>query len=192
LSQRAKFHCNRESLGNKYAGDEQNGKFAAFEKPYIGQLAGSQDKKPKILAELNSQLDAKAQTHHRGEPDQRYTPSCRAQRLPRNVPLQTSARPQALQQKWVILQAQLSYHQPFDTDHRPGGVKTKNEIAAVQRRLVEAKAAAGAGGVDTSDGTVQAGPRGDTTVAGSNSSVRASDHADRPGQEVLATANSPE
>jgi hypothetical protein len=144
-SQRSKVHRNSESLGNKHARDEQNGKFAAFEKQYIGQLAGSQDKKLKILAELNSQLDANAQTPHRGEPDQSYTPPCLAQQLPRNAPLQTSTRPQAVQQQSVILQSQLSFHQPLDTNHCPDGVKTKNEIAAAHRQLMEAKAAAGPG-----------------------------------------------
>jgi hypothetical protein len=150
---------NSESLGDKHAGDEQNGKFAAFEKPYIGPLAGSQDKKLKILAEQNSQLDANAQTPHRGEPDQSYTPPCLAQQLPRNAPLPTSTCPQALQQQWVILQSQFRFHPSPSINRGSDGVKTRSEIAAVQRQLMEAKAAAAARGVDTGDGVYEPSSR---------------------------------
>jgi hypothetical protein len=154
-SQKSEFHRNSESFGDKRALDEEDAEFAAFEKHCIGQVAGNQDKKLKILAGLNSQPVVHAQRSSRAAPDKSYTQSWLAQQLPvRNAPSQISTRPQALRQQWAIPQFRLSFHQPL-LSHHPDVVKAKNEIAPVQPQRKEANAAAAAGGADTSERTVQ-------------------------------------
>jgi uncharacterized protein involved in exopolysaccharide biosynthesis len=122
-------------------------------------LPGDQDNNLKILAGLNSQLDSNTQTLNRAAQDKTYTESLLAQQVAAwKASSQTSTSPQTLQQQLMTLQTQLSSLQARYTDDYPDVVKTKNDIAAVQRQLKEANAAVGSAGTDTSDKSGQAEP----------------------------------
>src|SRR5581483_6323921 len=139
--------------------DEQDAKLAAFKKQFLGQLPGDEDNNMKLLAGLNSQLDANTQTLNRAEQDKTYAESLLAQQVAAwKASSQTSTSPQTLQQQLVTLQTQLSSLQARYTDDYPDVVKTKNDITAVQRQLKAANAAAATASTESTDKTGQTEP----------------------------------
>ena len=125
----------------KRALDEQDAKFAAFKKQYIGQLPGDADNNMRMLMALNSQLDASTQTLSRAQQDKSYTESMLAQQLAAWKNSQSTTSPQTLEQQLAVLQAQLMQLQARYTDDYPDVIKTKADIAKVQSKLDEAKQA---------------------------------------------------
>ena len=122
--------------------DELDAKLADFKKRFVGQLPGSEDKNLQMLMGMNSQLDANTQTLNRAQQDKAYTESMLAQQLAAWKSSQTSTNPQTLQQQLATLQAQLISLQAHYTDDYPDVLKTKRDIAEVQRKLDEINAAA--------------------------------------------------
>src|SRR5262249_53598812 len=122
--------------------DQLDAKLAEFKKRYVGQLPGSEDKNLQMLMGMNSQLDANTQTLNRAQQDKAYTESMLAQQLAAWKSSQTSTNPQTLQQQLATLQAQLISLQAHYTDDYPDVLKTKRDIAEVQRKLDEINAAA--------------------------------------------------
>lgn len=122
--------------------DQLDAKLADFKKRYVGQLPGSEDKNLQMLMGMNSQLDANTQTLNRAQQDKAYTESLLAQQLAAWKSSQTSTNPQSLQQQLTTLQAQLISLQAHYTDDYPDVVKTKRDIAEVQKKLDEINAAA--------------------------------------------------
>lgn len=122
--------------------DDQADKVAEFEKKYMGQLPGDADNNLKILMGLNSQLDSNTQTLNRAQQDKSYTESMLAQQLAAWQSSQTSTNPQTLQQQLSTLQTQLLSLQARYTDDYPDVVKTKRDIAEVQKKLDELSKAA--------------------------------------------------
>ena len=55
--------------------DAQDAKLAEFKKQYSGQLPGDEDNNLKVLASLESQLDANTQTINRAQQDKAYVES---------------------------------------------------------------------------------------------------------------------
>ncbi|HEX6803395.1 MAG TPA: Wzz/FepE/Etk N-terminal domain-containing protein [Terriglobales bacterium] len=122
--------------------DDQAAKLANFQKKYMGQLPGDADNNLKILMGMNSQLDANTQTLNRAQQDKAYTESMLAQQLAAWKSSQTSTNPQTLQQQLSSLQSQLLSLQARYTDDYPDVVKTKRDIAEVQKKLDELNKAA--------------------------------------------------
>ena len=135
----------------KTALDEQDAKLAAFKKQYLGQLPTDVDNNMRILMSLNSQLDATTQTLNRAQQDRAYTESMLAQQIAVWKASQSATNPQSLEQQLSQLQGQLLQLQARYTDDYPDVIKTKADIAEVQKKLKEVKAAAAAGSADTSD-----------------------------------------
>ena len=117
-------------------------KLANFKKQFIGQLPGDEDNNLKILMGMNSQLDANTQTLNRAQQDKAYTESMLAQQVAAWKSSQTSTNPQTLQQQMATLQAQLITLQARYTNDYPDVVKTKRDIAGLQKKLDEINAAA--------------------------------------------------
>src|SRR6267143_59447 len=118
--------------------NDQDSKMAAFKRQYMGQLPGDADNNLKILMGLNSQLDANTQTLNRAQQDRSYTESLLAQQLAAwKSSSQTSTTPQSLQQQLAAAQTQLLTLQSHYTDDYPDVVKTKKDIAELQKRLDE-------------------------------------------------------
>ena len=121
----------------KRAIDDLDAKLAAFKKQYMGQLPGDVDTNLRMLASLNSQLDATTQTLSRAQQDKSYTESLLAQQIAAWKSSQSTTNPQTLQQQLSQLQGQLIQLQARYTDDYPDVIKTKSDIAKVQARLDE-------------------------------------------------------
>src|ERR1700694_107042 len=128
----------------KRAIDEQDSKLANFKKQYMGQLPGDADNNMRILMSLNSQLDATTQTLGRAQQDKAYTESMLAQQTAAWRSSQSSTNPQTLEQQLTTLQGQLMQLQARYPDDHPDVIKTKADIAEVQKKLKEVNAAAAA------------------------------------------------
>jgi polysaccharide chain length determinant protein (PEP-CTERM system associated) len=142
----------------KRAIDEQDAKLAAFKKQYMGQLPTDSDNNMRILMSLNSQLDATTQTLSRAQQDKAYTESMLAQQIAAWKSAQSSTNPQTLEKQLDQLQAQLLDLQTRYTPDHPDVIKTKADIAAVQKKLKEVNAAAAANTADSSEKSSAAEP----------------------------------
>jgi uncharacterized protein involved in exopolysaccharide biosynthesis len=128
----------------KRAIDEQDKKLAAFKRQYMGQLPGDADNNMRILMSLNSQLDATTQTLGRAQQDKAYTESMLAQQKAAWKSSQSSSNPQTLEQQLTQLQGQLLQLQARYTDDHPDVIKTKADIAEIEKKLKQINAAAAA------------------------------------------------
>jgi polysaccharide chain length determinant protein (PEP-CTERM system associated) len=128
----------------KKALDDQDAKLAAFKKQYMGQLPTDIDNNMRMLMSLNSQLDATTQTLNRAQQDKAYTESMLAQQIAAWKSSLSSTNPQTLDQELTQLQGQLLQLQARYTDDYPDVIKTKADIAEVQKKLKEINAAAAA------------------------------------------------
>jgi polysaccharide chain length determinant protein (PEP-CTERM system associated) len=136
----------------KDAINERDKELADFKRKYMGQLPGDVDNNMKMLMSLNSQLDATTQTLGRAQQDKAYTESMLAQQVAAWRSSQSSTNPQTLEQQLGQLQSQLLQLQARYTDDHPDVIKTKADIAEVQKKLDEINAAAAAAtSTDTSD-----------------------------------------
>jgi polysaccharide chain length determinant protein (PEP-CTERM system associated) len=133
--------------------DNQDSKMATFKKQYMGQLPGHEDNTMKLLAGLNSQLDAYTQALNRAEQDRAYAQSVLSQQLAASSSSQTSVNPENLQKQLADLQIQLIGLQARYTDGHPDVVKTKNDIAEVKRKLNEMNSASTPGMENTDKGS---------------------------------------
>jgi polysaccharide chain length determinant protein (PEP-CTERM system associated) len=131
--------------------DEQDKELADFKKKYMGQLPTDADNNARILLSLNSQLDATTQNLSRAQQDKTYTESMLAQQLAAWKSAQSSTNPQTLQQTLTQLQGQLMQLQARYTDDYPDVIKTKADIAEIQKKLKEVNTAAASVTPDGSD-----------------------------------------
>jgi protein tyrosine kinase modulator len=134
---------NRQVDDAKRALDDQDAKLASFKKQYMGQLPSDAENNLRILMSLNTQLDATTQTLNRAQQDKAYTESLLAQQLAAWKSSQSSTNPETLQQQLTVLQAQLLQLQARYTADHPDVVKTKADIAQVQKKIAEVNAAMG-------------------------------------------------
>ena len=124
--------------------NDQDAKLAAFKKQYMGQLPTDADNNMRMLMSLNSQLDATTQTLSRAQQDKAYTESMLAQQIAAWKTSLSSTNPQTLEQELTALQGQLLQLQARYTDDYPDVIKTKADIAEVEKKLKEINAAAAA------------------------------------------------
>ncbi len=134
----------------KRAIDDQDAKLADFKKKYMGQLPGDADNNARMLMSLNSQLDATTQTLSRAQQDKAYTGSMLAQQIAAWKSSQSSTNPQTLEAQLNQLQAQLLDLQARYTADHPDVIKTKADIAEVDKKLKEVNAAS-ANATDSND-----------------------------------------
>ena len=158
VSQSTTDFLSRQVEDAKRAIDEQDAKLAAFKKQYMGQLPTDADNNMRILMSLNSQLDATTQTLSRAQQDKAYTESMLAQQIAAWKSSQSSTNPQTLEQQLNQLQAQLLDLQARYTPDHPDVIKTKADIAEVQKKLKEVNAAAAVNAADSSEKASAAEP----------------------------------
>jgi uncharacterized protein involved in exopolysaccharide biosynthesis len=115
--------------------DDQDSKLASFKKQYLGQLPGDEDVNLKILMGLESQLDANTQSVNRAQQDKTYSEALLAQELGAWKASQSEESPQTIEQELTKLQGALVELQARYTDDHPDVVKTKRDIAELQKRL---------------------------------------------------------
>lgn len=142
VSQGTTEFLSRQVEDAKRAIDDQDAKLAAFKRQYAGQLPGDADNNVRILMSLNSQLDASTQTLNRAQQDKSYTESMLAQQLAAWKSSQSSTNPQTLEQQLNLLQTQLLQLEARYTHDHPDVIKTKADIAEVQKKLAEVNNAA--------------------------------------------------
>jgi len=128
----------------KRALDEQDAKLADFKRQYMGQLPTDADNNMRMLMSMNSQLDATTQTLARAQQDKAYTESILAQQIASWKASQATTNPQTLDQELTQLQKQLMELQARYTDDYPDVIKTKADIAEVEKKQKEMNAASAA------------------------------------------------
>ena len=134
--------------------DEQDSRLANFKKQYIGQ----EDSNLKMLMALNSQLDASTQALNRAQQDKAYAESMLAQQIAAWKSSQSASNPQSLQQQLSSLQSQLVTLQSRYTEDYPEVVKTKRDIAELQRQLNDNNNAAAPTSANSDKGNLQEPP----------------------------------
>src|SRR5208282_1073337 len=117
--------------------DAQDEKLAAFKRQYIGQLPTDIDNNTRMLMSLNTQLDATTQTLARAQQDKTYAEGMLGQQLAAWKSSLSAENPQTLQQTLTLLRGQLLQLQARYTDDYPDVIKTKADIAEVEKKLKE-------------------------------------------------------
>ncbi len=141
----------RQLADAKQTVDDQDAKLAAFKNKYMGQLPTDVDNNARMLTSLNTQLDATTQTLNRAQQDKAYTESMLAQQTAAWRSSLSSTNPATLEQEITQLQGQLMQLQARYTDDHPDVIKTKADIAEIEKKLKEVNAAAAAGTSDNSE-----------------------------------------
>jgi polysaccharide chain length determinant protein (PEP-CTERM system associated) len=125
----------------KSALDAQDAKLAAFKQRYIGSLPDQEQANLNLLASLSTQLDAATQALARAEQDRTFAQSMLDQQVAAwQATTEAGGNPNTLQEQLASLQSKLASLQSQYTDEYPDVIKTKADIAALQKRI-----AAGAG-----------------------------------------------
>src|SRR5260370_15720485 len=125
----------------------------------MGHLLTDVDNNMRMLMSLHAQLDATTQTLSRAQQDKPYTESMLAQQTAAWKSSQSSNNPQTLEQQLGQLQTQLLQLQARYTEDHPDVIKTKADIAQVQKNLADANApSAAAIATDDSDRASAAEP----------------------------------
>jgi len=130
--------------------DRHDKELADFKQKHMGELPTDIDNNMRMLMSLNSQLDATTQTLSRAQQDKAYTESMLAQQVAAWKSSQNSTNPQTLEQELTLLQGQLLQLQARYTDDHPDVIKTKADIAEVEKKLKEINTAA-ANSTDTTE-----------------------------------------
>jgi protein tyrosine kinase modulator len=117
--------------------DEQDSRLAAFKSHYIGSLPDEEQGNLNLLMGLTSQLDAATQALARAQQDKSFAESMLTQQLGAWQAGQSGTSPETVDMQLTALQTQLANLQAKYTDDYPDVIKTKNAIAALQKRLAE-------------------------------------------------------
>jgi len=115
--------------------NELESKLATFRAKYFTQLPDHQEQNLKMLASLNSQLDATTQALSRAEQDKAYAESLLNQQLAAWKASQNNNNPQTLRQQLATLQAQLLSLQARYTPEYPEIITTQKHIAELQAQI---------------------------------------------------------
>jgi protein tyrosine kinase modulator len=116
--------------------DEQDAKLATFKQHYIGQLPDQEQTNLSVLSALNAQLDAANQAVARAQQDKTFAESMLAQQLAAWKTSRSGAQDtDSMQKKLDDLQSQLTTLEARYTSDYPDVIKTKNEIAEVQKEM---------------------------------------------------------
>ncbi len=137
----------------------QDKELADFKQAHMGELPTDIDNNMRMLMSLNSQLDATTQTLSRAQQDKSYTESMLAQQVAAWKTSLSSTNPQTLEQELTQLQGQLLQLQARYTDDHPDVIKTKADIAEIEKKLKEINtASAAASATDNSTATNNSEP----------------------------------
>ncbi len=117
--------------------DAQDAKLAAFESRYMGSLPDEETTNLNLLTGLTSQLDAATQALARAQQDKAFTESMLTQQVAAWQSSQGGHNPDTLEAQLAALQMQLTSLEARYTDDYPDVIKTKNDIAALQRKIEE-------------------------------------------------------
>src|ERR1700723_1410029 len=119
----------------KAALDDQDAKLATFKSQHINSLPDEEQTNLNLLTGLTSQLDAATQALARAQQDKSFAESMLTQQVAAWQATQTGANPETMDAQLTALQTQLANLQARYTDDYPDVVKTKNQIAALQKKM---------------------------------------------------------
>lgn len=119
--------------------DAQDAKLADFEGRYMGSLPDDAQTNFHILTDLTSQLDGTNQALARAQQDRSFAESLMTQQLDEWKAAQSGKNPATLEDQLATLQSRLADMQVRYTDDYPDVIKTKADIAALQKRLDESE-----------------------------------------------------
>jgi polysaccharide chain length determinant protein (PEP-CTERM system associated) len=120
--------------------DEEDSKLAAFQAVHPGSLPDSEQTNLGLLSTLSSELGAVTQDINRAQQDKSLAEAMLQQQMASRQASQTGKNPQTLEEQLAALQTQLANLQARYTDNYPDVVKTKDEIAELQKKIAEADA----------------------------------------------------
>jgi polysaccharide chain length determinant protein (PEP-CTERM system associated) len=120
--------------------DAQDAKLAAFKSRYFDSLPDNQQPNMNLLNNLTSQLDAATQALARAQQDKSFAESMLTQQLSAWQASQGGHNPETLEQQLIALQTQLTSLEARYTDDYPDVIKTKADIAALQKKIAEGAA----------------------------------------------------
>lgn len=120
--------------------DEQDAKLATFKQHYIGQLPDQEQANLSVLSALNEQLDAANQAVARSEQDKAFAQSMLAEQVAALKASRSGQDTETLQKKLDDLHSRLTTLEAHYTSDYPDVIKTKIEIAGVQKQMKTAPA----------------------------------------------------
>jgi polysaccharide chain length determinant protein (PEP-CTERM system associated) len=120
--------------------DEHDAKLAAFERHYIGVLPEDENTNLNLLASATQQLDATTQALNRAQQDKAFTQTMLTQQMEAWKSSQAGQSPQTLEQQLSALQDQLLSLRARYTDDYPDVIKTKSDIAQLEKRIQQSSA----------------------------------------------------
>jgi polysaccharide biosynthesis transport protein len=116
--------------------DEKEAKLTGFKRAHIAELSDEQDENDGVLLDLNAHLKRITESIKLAQDNQSRTQSLLAQEQAKNRrPQPTRVSTAALDMQLSRLQSQLLQLQAQYADDHPDVVKTKSEIAEIQRKL---------------------------------------------------------
>jgi polysaccharide chain length determinant protein (PEP-CTERM system associated) len=121
----------------KAALDDQDGKLASFKSRYMGSLPDEEQTNLNLLTGLTSQLDAATQALARAQQDKSFAETMLSQQVAGWQASQTGHSPATFEQQLVALQTQLASLEARYTEDYPDVIKTKGDIAALQKKMAE-------------------------------------------------------
>jgi polysaccharide chain length determinant protein (PEP-CTERM system associated) len=134
----------QELASAKASLDEQDAKLAEFKSGHIGELPDNEQTNLNLLTGLTSQLDASTQALARAQQDKTFTESLLSQQVAAWQASQTGQNPETLEQQLVALQVRLSNLQSAYTEDHPDVIRTKHDIAVLQKKIADSEGANGA------------------------------------------------
>jgi polysaccharide chain length determinant protein (PEP-CTERM system associated) len=119
--------------------NDQDSKLAAFKSRYLNSLPDEEQTNLNLLTGLTSQLDAATQALSRAQQDKSFAESLLTQQIGAWQASQSGAgaSPNTLEDQLATLQTQLTTLQAKYTDDYPDVIKTKNDIALLQKKIAE-------------------------------------------------------
>jgi len=117
--------------------DAQDAKLASFETRYMGALPDEEQTNLNLLTNLTSQLDAATQALARAQQDKTFSESMLTQQVAAWQSAQGGHDPNTLEAQLAALQTQLTDLEARYTDDYPDVIKTKNDIAALKKKMAE-------------------------------------------------------
>ena len=117
--------------------DQKDQEFAEFKSRYLGQLPGDVENNLRILAGLNSELEANTQALSRAQQDKSYAQTLLDQQIAAWKSSQFSQTSDTISQRLVALRTQLVTLQTRYTDDYPDVIKMKDDIAALEAKQKE-------------------------------------------------------
>ncbi len=124
----------------KTALDAQDAKLAAFKSRYIGSLPDDEQTNLSLLTGLNTQLDAASQALARAQQDKNFTESMLQQQLAQSEAAADGQSPNTLEEQLATLKTQLATEQEIYKDDYPDVIKTKADIAALEKEIAATNA----------------------------------------------------